>query len=256
MPFTISHAAAAIPFRRTKLVLSALVIGCMAPDFEYFLHAGMYGRESHNLRGALEFALPATLILLTVFHVLLKRPIVALLPRAVQERVVLTEFRFWPSSRLVLIVASALVGIATHRLWDSFTQPDGWAVKHIVWFREQAVVVFHNPWPNYKLAQHGSTVLGLVLLAGWFLHWYRTAPRHATPVFSLRPSAKFTSVCAMLAIATLIGYVRACTLAGPPGLYGSFVANAIVAFVSAATLELLLFSIALRIRMQPSGSNS
>ena len=135
MPFTISHAAAAIPFRRTKLVLSALVIGCMAPDFEYFLHAGMYGRESHNVRGALEFALPATLILLVVFHALLKRPIVALLPRVIQERVVLQQFKFRPFSRFLLILASALIGIATHLLWDSFTHADGWAVRHFVWLR-------------------------------------------------------------------------------------------------------------------------
>ena len=251
MPFTISHAAAAIPLRRTKLVLSALVIGCMAPDFEYFLHAGMYGRESHNLRGALDFALPATLILLVAFHVLLKRPIVALLPRAIQERVVLQEFKFWPISRLLLIVASALIGIATHLLWDSFTHTNGWVVRHFAWFREQGVVVFQHPWPNYKVAQHGSTVLGLVLLAVWLLHWYRTEPRHSTPVFSLSTSAKFISVCGIVGIATGAGYFRAYALAGPPGLYGSFVANAIVAFVSATTLELLLFSIALRIRMRP-----
>ena len=37
MPFTLSHAAAALPFRRTRLIKSALVIGCFAPDFEYFI---------------------------------------------------------------------------------------------------------------------------------------------------------------------------------------------------------------------------
>lgn len=228
----------------------------MAPDLEYFLHAGMYGRESHNLRGAFEFALPATLILLVVFHGLLKRPLVALLPRAVQERVVLREFKFWPLSRFLLIVLSALVGIATHLFWDSFTHLDGWAVEHFAWFHKQMVVVFHHPWANYKLAQHGSTVLGLALLAVWSLHWYRTEPRHATPVFSLSPFAKIISVSAMVVVATVVGYFRAYSLAGPPGLYGSFVANAIVAFVSAASLELLLFSIALRIGARPVRSSS
>lgn len=249
MPFTISHAAAAVPFRRTKLVLSALVIGSMAPDFEYFLHAGMYGRESHNLRGAFEFALPATLIVLAVFHVLLKRPIVALLPRAVQERVVIGEFRFWPLHRFLLIIASALVGIATHLFWDSFTHTGQWAVEHFAWFHERTTVLGRTM-PNYKFAQHGSTLLGLGVLAIWLLHWYRTQPKHELPVYTLSPSAKVISVVAMVAIATVLGYFRAYALAGPAEFSGDFVANAIVAFVSISCLELLLFSIALRFRMQ------
>jgi hypothetical protein len=40
MPFTLSHAAAALLFRRTRLVLSAVVVGCCAPDFVYFLEFG------------------------------------------------------------------------------------------------------------------------------------------------------------------------------------------------------------------------
>ena len=39
MPFTLSHAAAALPFRRTRLVMSALVFGCFAPDLEYSVAA-------------------------------------------------------------------------------------------------------------------------------------------------------------------------------------------------------------------------
>ncbi len=36
MPWTVSHPAAAAPFARWGLVLSALVVGSMAPDFVYF----------------------------------------------------------------------------------------------------------------------------------------------------------------------------------------------------------------------------
>src|SRR5690242_6024991 len=99
MPFTISHAAAASPFRRTRLVLSALIVGTMAPDFEYFMHGRIIGRLSHNLQGAFEFCLPASLIVLAVFHWILKRPVVALLPNSVQRCIVFRDFDFWPLSR-------------------------------------------------------------------------------------------------------------------------------------------------------------
>ena len=42
MPFTLAHAAAALPLRRFKLVWSALVIGSFAPDFWLFM--GLPGR--------------------------------------------------------------------------------------------------------------------------------------------------------------------------------------------------------------------
>ena len=37
MPFTPSHAAAVLPFLRTPLPASALVIGSVAPDLPYYL---------------------------------------------------------------------------------------------------------------------------------------------------------------------------------------------------------------------------
>lgn len=248
MPFTISHAAAAIPFRRTQLVLSAVFVGCMAPDFEYFLHAGMYGREAHNLRGALTFALPATLIVLVVFHTVLKRPLTALLPRSVQERIVLEEFRFWPLQRLLLVAVSALVGIALHLAWDSFTHVDGIVVEHFAWFHHRTLVL-GRMMSNYKVAQNASTVFGLALLGLWFLSWYRTHPRKTAPVFTLTAAAKVVSVLAMVVIAALLANLRAHELAGPARFGGEFIGNIVVAFVSILCLELLLFAIAVRSRL-------
>lgn len=236
-----------MPFRRTRLVLSALIIGCMAPDFEYFLHAGMFGRESHNVRGAFLFALPAALIALAGFHTVLKRPLAALLPRAVQERIVFHEFRFWPLKRLLRIALSALVGIATHLLWDSFTHGHGRAVMHIAWLRETATILGRSV-PYYKLAQHGSTVLGLTLLIVWFIRWYHGQPRHSTLEFTLSPFAKSASVGTIVMIALILGYWRAYTLVGNQTFSGIFVANAVVAFVSIAVVELIVFSIAVRLR--------
>ena len=40
MPFTASHAVAALPFLRTPLPDSALVIGSMTPDLPFYLPLG------------------------------------------------------------------------------------------------------------------------------------------------------------------------------------------------------------------------
>jgi hypothetical protein len=248
MPFTISHAAAAIPFRRTRLVLSALIVGCMAPDFEYFLHGRISSRWSHNLHGAFEFALPASLLVLAVFHWIVKRPVSALLPRSVQRRVVFEEFKFWPLSRLPMIVLSILIGIGTHLLWDNFTHNGRWVVEHIAWFHRTTTVLGRSM-QYYKLAQHVSTVVGLVLLCLWFLDWYRRQPEHDLPVYSLSAAAKFIIVTVMLAVAGLLGLARALTLPTPRPLSAVFVGNAVVAFVSITLLELLIFSLAIRQRV-------
>ncbi len=246
MPFTISHAAAAWPFEKSKLVLSAVIVGAMAPDLDYFLNLDITGRWTHTLAGTFEFSLPLAVIVLAVFHLVLKRPAVALLPRRVQQRIEIQPFRFWPIQRLLLIVGSALIGIATHLAWDSFTHGQGWMVDRIGWLQSQHLILGHS-WPNFKFAQHGSTVLGLVLLILWFQRWYRSAePVHeGEPQLSVRVRAAV--VCSILAIAFVVGLVRAWTLAGPNPFRVTFVAVDVVGFVSAASLGLLVFSLAMRV---------
>ena len=251
MPFTISHAAAAIPFRRTRLVLSALIVGTMSPDFEYFMHGRLIGRLSHNLQGAFEFCLPASLIVLAVFHWILKRPVVALLPCPVQQRIVFSKFNFWPLSRLFLIAISILIGIATHLAWDNFTHSGRWAVEHIGWFQKTTSVAGYSI-ANYKVAQHLSTVIGLALLAAWFLHWYRTQSTHELPVYSLSSTAKFLIVTLIFAFATALGLARALILLGSKPISAVFVGNVVVATVSTALLELLIFSLLIRKRVAAS----
>ena len=248
MPFTISHAAAAIPFRRTRLVLSALIVGTMAPDFEYFMHGRIIGRLSHNFQGAFEFCLPASLIVLAVFHWVLKRPVVTLLPNSVQRRIVFRDFDFWPLSRFLLICASILIGIATHLVWDNFTHSGRWAVEHIAWF-QHSTTFFGHSMVNYKLAQNLSTLLGLALLAAWFAYWYRMQPTHDLPVYSLSSGAKFLIVTSIIAIATALGLARALILLGSKPISAVFIGNLVVATVSTAILELLIFSLVIRKRL-------
>jgi Domain of unknown function (DUF4184) len=65
MPFTFAHPAIAVPLLRPLGcygVLSALVIGSLAPDLAYVLPLSVPRHKSHSLTGLLWFCLPVGLM--------------------------------------------------------------------------------------------------------------------------------------------------------------------------------------------------
>ncbi len=89
MPFTISHAAAVLPFSRflaRRRVLSAALIGSMVPDFGWFTPWRPTRFETHSVIGLLAFCLPAGLAAFWVFQRLIKTPLIELLPDGAYAR--------------------------------------------------------------------------------------------------------------------------------------------------------------------------
>jgi len=182
MPFTLAHPAAALPFRKTRLVLSAVIVGSMAPDFEYFLRLAPQGRYSHSLPGLFLRALPVALAVLWLFHRRARFAIVRLLPNCVQQRLVCSDFSFGNLRRFALLALSVMVGAFTHVLWDSFTHRRSWIVRHWPLLQREVVI----SWPIHRavfvciLLQHLSGLIGMGILALWFAAWFRrTPPVHA-----------------------------------------------------------------------------
>src|ERR1700761_879574 len=120
MPFTVSHAAAVLPFRKLNLVWSAFIIGSMAPDFPYMIGNTYYRSIGHHLPGQLKFTIPASLIALWVFHSIIKVPVIGLLPVSMQKRLrnQMGAFHFGGLRRFVAILISIALGVATHLVWD------------------------------------------------------------------------------------------------------------------------------------------
>ncbi len=116
MPFTLGHPAAIIPFARQRLVLSALVVGSMSPDFLYFINLAPRGQFGHTLAGVFLFCIPLGMLTLWLFHTLMKWPLLSLCPQALQERLMgpAQGFAFRSMSRQLLIVVSILIGAGTH----------------------------------------------------------------------------------------------------------------------------------------------
>jgi Domain of unknown function (DUF4184) len=255
VPFTLSHAAAAIPFRRTRLVTSALVMGCFAPDFAYFVYLKPHGAFGHSLAGALYLDLPASLLALWLFHSFVRQPLLFFLPGGVRRRLKdggAAGFSFRPQSRFAMIVLSIVVGIATHIIWDSFTHNDYWPYRHWGFLRQYVNLPITGKMEMDKLLEYGSTFFGLAVLAFWLWHWYRTTIPAAYPLHDSVNAARKRAVILWLPLLTILGGIlRAHWAAGAVTDIRSFVhftADTIVSAIAFFLLGLLSCGVFLRAR--------
>lgn len=225
MPFTPSHAVIALPFVRTPLVPAAIAVGAMTPDLPLFVRGlGFdYGR-THSLSW-----MPATialaLVLLVVWRCVLRpatreltpRPLAARLPEqwddgaraGLRETFAITRERPHASWRGILIlIVSLAVGVASHIVWDLFTHEGRWG--------SQILPVLDQDWgplTGYKWLQHGSSVIGMVILAIWALLWLRG--RSSAEVRGVLPPAVRWSWWASLPVVLVAAWLGGLALYGP-----------------------------------------
>ncbi len=180
MPITFAHPAAAVPFVRFGLPLSALVVGSMMPDLPYFLHLTTSADYAHTMRGQLTFCLPAGMATLWVFHQFLKHPLLWLAPPSHQRKLafVARPFRWTPLPRLLMICLAVLIGSLSHVLWDAFSHVNGWFVVRMPMLAAPALTTALGTVPVYKLVQYGSSVAGTAVLVWLYQHWYANAREH------------------------------------------------------------------------------
>ncbi len=215
MPFTPAHAAASLPFRRSTLVPSALIVGTLAPDFEYFLRMAPGGGFGHTFAGAFLLSLPLALAVLWIFHALIKAPLVQLFPDAIRLRLgpQMGPFRFGGPARFMLIVVSALTGIATHIAWDAFTHSYTWPYRHFHLLLERLPAPMLGSVALVKVLQHVSSVVGLILLALWVMRWYRnTEPLGGASRSPLPPSRRWWVSGSIAGVAMFGGVLRAAVI--------------------------------------------
>ena len=249
MPFTLSHPAAAIPFTRKGLILSALIIGSMMPDAPYFFFKQQYRAVSHSVTGAFFFCLPAGMIALWIFHRVLKLPSLALLPENHQKRLQgeTIEFHFWPLNRLVNIIFSLCVGTLTHITWDSFTHSDGFFVKQFVLLQAHLVTVWNYDILIFKVLQHGSSLIGASMLSLWYWQWYKNAEEKPIPKrLRYTTRQKMTIIMLIMGISLLIGLhagFDSALTSTKLSIYRSFIGGSIVTSMTVSVVAIFLFSI-------------
>jgi hypothetical protein len=248
MPFTPAHAAAALPFQRTRLIPSALVIGCFSPDFEYFLRLAPKGGFGHTLAGLFLFDLPVSLLVLWLFHAYAKEPLLTWLPTGVRQRLpsstALSSMR--NERGIALISTSILIGAATHLLWDSFTHPGYWPYHHWHFLSRTAELSVVGQVQYYEVLQHLSTLAGLLVLLIWFRHWYtHTQPRCSLTTERPRKDerAVFPVLCAVAVAAAVLRGVLGVRMPINPHQCEVFLAEAVITSITVFWVEVVVYGL-------------
>jgi hypothetical protein len=198
-----------LPLLRRPLVASALVAGAVAPDLLYV--GPLYRFATMHINGNLTLTLThkftsvfwldplLALLILLVFHLVVKRPLVALAPPALASRLPSARFEL----RLFWTVVSAMIGAFTHVLWDSFTHGDGYFVRH--WSFLSASLT--PAWEVNRVLQYVSSVGGVLAICVWlYFWWHRTNPGPIEPSQYLQTSGRYAVLGAvgLLAVASAV----------------------------------------------------
>ena len=246
MPFTVAHVVLARPLWRAvgrRLPLSGIVVGSVAPDLEYLAHLDTERTIGHQLLGVFILDLPLALVVLALWHGLIKRPATALVSLRLRPPIDTSPFPFGPPARFGLIVTSVLAGVAGHLLWDGFTHRDGFITTRVA-FLEQAIGRPHV----YDLFNYAGTAAGMLLLGWW---WWRAIEARSARTDAAEPAPLPAGV-RRAALSTLVALPAAGGIANGARLrldgWGieTTVIGAVLGAMAAGLLTLTVLSLILR----------
>jgi Domain of unknown function (DUF4184) len=207
VPFTPSHVAAVLPLissERIRRVLDpwALALGAMVPDLPIFFPFLPDYSFWHSLRGVFTIDPFAVVVLLAVFHVLLRDPLTALLPLGLAGRASVIP-GMYGLRQLPSVVAGGIVGAFTHKFWDSFTHSYSSGVWGWSWLDDRVADLF----PLFRLLQYTSTVIGLAIVVWWVWRGLSRIEPQALPERLLLPVGVRRGVLRVTALSIPLGAV-------------------------------------------------
>lgn len=152
MPFTFSHPALIIPIykiRKKWFSISGLITGSIAPDFEYFFKMRKdISNYSHTLLSILYFNLPLALIVIYVFHAIVRKQLIKNLPSFLLCRVsdyYNTEWKLIFLKKAPILILSVILGCLTHIGWDFFTK----YIANLLYTNQDKIFSFSS-WIHYS----------------------------------------------------------------------------------------------------------
>jgi hypothetical protein len=163
MPFTFSHPAIILPLlEHRKISATALVVGSMSPDFEYFFRMKMQSEISHSFLGILLIDFPLGFLVMCVFHGIIKNSLIDHLPSFFKARLQLLKNNNWFTylkNNVLVVCISFIIGALSHLFWDSMTHWDGYIVQRVAFLNAPILNI-----SIYKLMQHLSSIVGLAII--------------------------------------------------------------------------------------------
>jgi hypothetical protein len=253
MPFTISHAAAVLPFSRLLArwrLLSAVIVGAMVPDFGLFFPWRPPRFETHSVGGLFTFCLPVGIAAYWLFQYFIKAPVLEVLPEGAYARwrpfsspAQIASIRQW-----ILVAVGVLAGAVTHLVWDAFTHENARGVRMIPWLDEPIGIGVHHV-NGLRLLQDGSSLIGLIIVLGLVAYGLRRGREEAVrerPLGTPERWAWFLTYVLSAAALSVVWWLRE-----PPGHYlGQTANNIAVAGLRGLATGLLCTSLGLDWRLR------
>lgn len=246
MPFTLAHPAVVLPIRRLDKL--ALIVGSLAPDFVYFLQGQASLGIGHTAWGVVAVDLPLCVVAFWAYAF-----IAPVLWRYMPDMLNLNHCPKPTQSpkQWGVFVVSALIGIVSHIVLDSFTHKTGFFVVHFALFHQN-----FGGLPLFKWLQYGGGIIGLTVVALYWLYNARLCNAklnaklnnakmcNQMPVSATQKCAFWLGVFMILAV--LLALWQACCPL-PINHYATWVIRLIDCFV----LGVVVLSIAIKLGNKP-----
>jgi hypothetical protein len=180
MPFTFAHPTYAFPLKFISprwFSVTGLVLGSMAPDFEYFLALEPHRTIGHSFSGLIVQVIPLCILFAYLFHISIKESFVLHLPFTLNlNRRAYSLLCSWGLRTLhdwIIYIVSVSIGFLSHVAVDAFTHEGGYMVRHLTIL--QSIVI--SDLPLYKILQHSLSLIGMTVIVGTIgVALYKTVP--------------------------------------------------------------------------------
>ena len=257
MPFTISHTAVVLPFTRLLArwkLLSAAVIGAMVPDFRIFF-PGMSRVDTHSAVALLTFCLPLGLVTYWAFQLLIKAPMIEVLPdgpyarwQPVAATAPIRSLRQW-----LLAAGGVLAGALSHLIWDGFTHDGGRGVRMFPALDDSVLDFGSRHIPAVYVLQDVGSLIGLGAVLLMICYGLRRGPQAAVPnrLVESRERVAWLSTYALTALILTAGaYIWANRNQAPTHSIIAHASAIAVASLRGLAAALLIVSLLLDLRLR------
>ncbi|MCY6483832.1 DUF4184 family protein [Clostridium aestuarii] len=166
MSFTLAHPAAVVFMKNKYLNLSGLILGSMAPDFIYFILFNPSSNLGHTILGAIIVNLPLCFLLNFIYYEYIKDTFIINLPSCISKYytgLIGIKNKVTNVKEVIIFIYSSIIGMMTHVFWDSFTHKTGYFVLKLNFLRNTIDLLGYKIYA-YKIAQHGGTLLGFIII--------------------------------------------------------------------------------------------
>ena len=168
MPFTFSHPALILPITMSnnRFSTTAIIIGSIVPDFEFFFQLREVPNIGHHFFGFFVFYIPMAIFFCYIYHNILRNPLIENLPIYFQNKCARTYDFDWNGfvfQNFFIFLFSLILGIFSHLIIDEFTHHDGQLVALLPMLKAN-IYLASKPFPVFYLLQIALSIFGLVSL--------------------------------------------------------------------------------------------